>query len=143
MNRITEHFKTSSRGYDKNQVNEYISMLTTEFENLQNQYTALQQQSEQNQNDPTNNMELISKVLLKAELTSKRIIEDANNEAARIVGDAHVEMEKLQLSKAAIYNEISNLVSELYRLIPQQPKQYAAPPIPQPYTNGILEDMLK
>ena len=117
MNPITERFTTQPRGYDKNQVDRYIQMLSDEYDNLQKQYAELSNQYASVTTQSSAHMEAISKALVSAEVHAKQIITEAKNEAARIIGGAHMELQKLQQDKASAVAEINNLVNRLRGLI--------------------------
>ena len=117
MNRITEHFTSQTRGYDKNEVNRYIQKITEEYNKLQEQYVELSNQHELLLSQTNANMEVIFKVLVDAELNAKQITADAKNEAARIIGSAHMELQKLQQDKASAVSEINDIVNRLRGLI--------------------------
>jgi DivIVA domain-containing protein len=118
MNSITKKFNHRSRGYDESQVDSYIQKLTYEYDRLLKQHVELSSQHELLQKESKNNTEFISDVLVRAEISAQKIIAGAQDEAARIIGGAHVELKKLQQNKVAINAEISNMADRLRGLFP-------------------------
>ena len=118
MNAITKKFTNQIRGYDKSQVDSYIQKLTYEYGKLQEQYMELSGQHELLQKKANTGMGMIAKVLVDAERNAVGIIADAKNEAARVVGNAHVEFEKLQQDKAIVVAEINEMADKLREMIP-------------------------
>ena len=118
MNTITERFTIQALGYDKEQVDGYIQKLTDEYYRLQSQFAELAAKAESQERQPAANMEAISKALVHAETMAMQIIADANSEAARIVGEAHMELQKMQQEKVAATAEISSLMNRLQGVLP-------------------------
>ena len=111
MNTITERFGVRIRGYDRKQVQSYIQMLSGEYDKLQKQYAELLTQS-------VTNIEVISKVLVDAEMNANKIIADAKDEAEKIVGSASVELRELQQHKSDLIAEINSIANKSYSLVP-------------------------
>ena len=115
-------FNEAKRGYNKEQVNEYIQTLNSEYEKLTEEYQVLLNETEEekrndeyteeeNRNDEYK--EVISSAIIKAEMASKQIIADAQFEAKVIIHEANQEIQKINNTKQTILREVEHLSNKL------------------------------
>ena len=111
-------FAIQEIGYDQEQVDRYIQKLTYEYSGLQNKYTELYGKYDHLLKQSDVNMAAISKAIVDAEVKAIQIIAEANNAAAQIKGNAHVELAHMQQEKDRVTNEIYEIMSGLKGIVP-------------------------
>ena len=124
MNRITDHFKSAMKGYDKNQVDHYIQKVTDEYHILQNQfeelfskYDNLMIKYDTLKKQPTANMDTITKALADAETKAGQIVVDARKEATHIIESMREKLQEIELQKSCMIAEVDGLTNKIYGLI--------------------------
>ena len=117
MNTITERFLSQPQGYDKDQVERYIQMLSDEYDKLRKQYREMTRKYAVFTTQGPADTETVAKAVKTAEIKAKQMIDAAQREAARIVEDAYRELEKLQQEKSSLNSEISGLVNRLRGIV--------------------------
>ena len=132
-------FEKQENGYNKTQVDIYISSLTNAYQTAYNEYTTLcdkyngllveyKDLKEKAQSTP--NAGIIAKALVDAELFAQKIISDSNIEAARITTNALADAKKIKdeslSGRAALEAQAEGLIdkahSEAHRIITQADK---------------------
>lgn len=117
MNTITERFLSQSRGYNKDQVERYIQIISDEYGKLQRQYEEMSKKYAAFAEQGVTDMEAVEKVVMAAEINARQVIDTAQGEAARIVEEAHRELGTLQQEKTSLISEISGLVNRLHGIM--------------------------
>ena len=82
-------FKESTNGYDKEQVNLYISKLAEAYKGVYSENQVLREQKNPNS-------DIIAKTLMDTEILAQKIIANAHKEAARIIVRAKTNYEQIQ-----------------------------------------------
>jgi len=107
-------FTLQPMGYDKTQVDGYVSRMSREYQNLLGQYELVSKENASHpQSSETANMEAIAKALVDAQTKSMEIIASAKAEASRIVDGAYTDYAKIEREKARLTTEINNLINGL------------------------------
>ena len=114
-------FTEEKRGYDKNQVNSYIKKLSEayqitydEYMDVSGKYETLLEETKRSgeQENPKTNSEVITKVLVNAEVLAQTITADAQadaenikNEAQKLIDEANKKVANARLIVQKIINE--------------------------------------
>ena len=112
-------FNEVRKGYDKEQVDAYITTIATEYETLTKEYKKLEAKCKAEKND-TSYSEAIAAALVNAELSGKKIIAGAQTEAERIVLVANREVEEISNRKEGAIEEVRQLVERLGSLFDEE-----------------------
>ena len=112
-------FDEEKKGYDKAQVDGYIKTLNDEYLKLTDEYQKLMAEVEEEKND-TSHKEAIASAFIKAEISGKQIIADAEVEAKRMVYEANQEIGQINRAKQTVLEEIKNLSSKLRSILSEE-----------------------
>ncbi len=118
-----EKFTTTLRGYDKEEVNEFIdkiiarieSMVTEiddkdkEISNLKNKIDELEKYVEKLKNQSMNDMEISQDIIKKAKDESEKIIKDANLNADIIINECLMKAKKYEIKVNKYKNDLKLL----------------------------------
>lgn len=129
-----EKFSTSKEGYNKEEVNNFVSQVISEVESMLNKLKEKDVQIEELKNsiEKYNNIEAtLNKTILMAEESSnqmkklakdeaEQIINDAKKNASRIVNEALIEAEKTELENIRLKRNIVTFKKRLKYLLEQQ-----------------------
>jgi len=118
MSGIKVPFATQEIGYDQDQVDRYITKLAKEYSSLQKNYTDLFAKYEVQTKQADIGMAAVSKAIVDAEVRAIQIVAEANNEAAQIKGNAHVELVHIQQEKDRVINDIFGMIKSLKGIVP-------------------------
>ena len=118
MSGIKVPFSTQKTGYDQDQVDRYIGKLTDEYANLQQKYTDLYAKYDVHAKQSDIGLAAVSKAIVDAEVRAIQIVAEANNEAAQIKGNAHVELVHIQQEKDRVVNEVFEMIKSLKGVVP-------------------------
>ena len=121
-------FATEAMGYDRGQVDRYVQKLADEYRSLQQKHKALADRFEKTYEDPANagapaepptiDEQAISKAMVDAEIKAIQIVTEAKNEAARVVEDAYLELDRVQKDKDRVVAEINTIIRRLTGALP-------------------------
>ena len=130
MNAIIPFRTQTLGGYDQTQVDDYFEKLTDEYNKLQTLYTDLNDRYDRlTKQQPTANMQAISKALVDAEVKAMQIVEDAENKAmqimentknetTRLTGKAYMELGQIRQEKERVTGEINEIMDRLNAVLP-------------------------
>ena len=118
MDGIKVPFATQKAGYDKDQVDRYVSKLADEYTGLQQKYTDLYAKYEAQTKQADAGLTAVSKAIVDAEIRAIQILAEANNEAAQIKGSAHVELVHMQQEKDRVVSDIFEMIKNLKGIVP-------------------------
>ena len=116
------NFNEVKKGYDKGQVDEYIKTLSKEYDELTKEHQTLLEEVEESKKD-TSHKDAIVAALINAELTGKKVIEDAQMEAKRIVFEANQKVEETSKTKETVLEEIKKLSDKLIKTLEETGKE--------------------
>jgi len=111
-------FTARKSGYDQEQVDRYIDKLTFEYTSLQKKYNDLFNEYNSVTKQSDAGMAAVSKAIVDAEIRAIQIIAEANNEAAQIKGNAHVELAHVKQEKDRVVGEIFEMIKSLKGVVP-------------------------
>jgi len=111
-------FSTQAIGYDQDQVDSYIQKLTDEYDSLQRNFTELYDRYDRLVKKSGVGMASVSQTMADAEVKAEQLITEANNEAARIIRNAHIELGQIQHTKDRLITEISDILNGLRGIVP-------------------------
>ena len=112
-------FDREKKGYSKEQVDAYIKSLNDEYQKLTEEYQDLMNEVEEQKKDTSHN-EAIASVLIKAEISGKQIVADAQTEATGMIYGAKQEVEHINRTKQTILEEIKNLSTKLCAVLSEE-----------------------
>ena len=101
-------FEEVRRGYDKEQVEEYIKTINGEYQKVLEDYQALVEEMEETQKD-TSKSEAIASALINAEIAGKQIVANAQLEAKRVTSEATREVNKITKKKNSVLKDVDKL----------------------------------
>ena len=112
-------FDEVRKGYNKEQVDEYIKTLADEYEKILAENKELEETLGETKNDNSHN-EAIASALISAELASKQIIANAKAEANRISAEVNHSIDEVNRKKEVAYEEIKQLVNRLTAIVSKE-----------------------
>ena len=123
--KVSVSFERQMNGYDKEQVDRYISELSEAYQEAYDEYQyicekyneALEQKRAAEESGAS---DLIQKTLINAEILAEQLIKDAKTESDKIKTEAvllkskvNQELETIQNAKSVLISDINNIVKKL------------------------------
>jgi Cell division initiation protein len=110
------NFEEVKRGYNKEQVDNYIKIINGEYEKLLVEYQELKGKSKEDPKDISYN-DAIASALINAEISGKQVVAKAQLEAKRITTEANIEANKINEKKQKVLEEVAKLSKMLIALL--------------------------
>ena len=118
MSGVKIPFTTQKTGYDQDQVNRYINKLADEYTKLQQKHTDLITKYDAQAKQSDVGMAAVSKAIFDAEVRAIQIVAEANKEADKIKGNAHIELVRIQKEKDRAVDEVIKMIKGLKEAVP-------------------------
>ena len=122
-------FKEERKGYNKEQVSEYIKMLNGEYQKMIDEYQKLEEEHQdlqakmKSKEQDTSYTEAIASTLVKAEMSGKQIIADAQIEAKSILYQAEQKVNNINSAKQMALEDINALYGKLQSILSKEEEQ--------------------
>ena len=122
-------FKEERKGYSKEQVSEYIKVLNGEYQKLTDEYQKLEKEHQnlldkmKSQEQDTSYTDAIASTLIKAEMSGKQIVSDAQVEAESILYQAKQESSNINRVRQMALEEIGELSKKLQSILSKEEEQ--------------------
>ena len=104
-----EKFTTTLRGYDKEEVNEFIDKIIARIESMVTEIDELEKYVEKLKNQSMNDMEISQDIIKKAKDESEKIIKDANLNADIIINECLMKAKKYEIKVNKYKNDLKLL----------------------------------
>lgn len=109
-------FDEVKKGYNKEQVDEYIKTINAEYEKLFSEYQELEEEMAEEVKDTSYN-EAIASAIINAELAAKQIVVKAQSDARRISAECNRDLEATIHEKELAIEEIKQLTQRLQKVV--------------------------
>jgi DivIVA protein. len=109
-------FEEVKRGYNKEQVDDYIKTINDEYKKSLADYQELEEELEKSKKD-TSYSEAIAAALINAEISGKQIVANAQVEAKRTIIESEIAVGEIKEKKKAVLVEIDKLSKKLNEIL--------------------------